>query len=164
MPLMHNSWLRDRDHIARQRNTRTCLESTQEPCMLEWWLMRRLLILGIALMVFVSGLVPLSACALLSSGGAECAQAMSQSPCHQMHAHKEGAQLSGASDKSCCAISQAPLPEMQYKAAEVSLAATTIAATINTLVVTPSSSSTMLSVVGNPSPPSFQSLLCTFLI
>ena len=133
--------------------------------MLEWWLMRRLLILGIALMVFVAGLVPLSACAMLSSGAAECAQAMTQSPCGHMQQHDERAQLSGASDKSCCAISQAPLPEMQYKAAEVSLAATTVAVTVNMLAVPPiRPSSTLLGVVEKPSPPSFQSLLCTFLI
>lgn len=126
--------------------------------------MRKVLILGLALSVFVAGPVPLSACAMLSSGAAECAQAMSQWPCHQMHAHNGGARFSGASDKSCCTTSQAPLPEMQYKAAEVSLAVTTVAATINTLVVTPSNSSITLSVVENPSPPSFQSLLCTFLI
>jgi hypothetical protein len=133
--------------------------------MLEWWLMRRLLILGIALMVFVAGLVPLSACAMLSPGAAECAQAMTQSPCHQMHPNAGGAQLSGGTDRSCCAISQAPLPEMQYKTAEVSLAATTVAVTANMLAVPPiRPSSTLLGVVEKPSPPSFQSLLCTFLI
>jgi hypothetical protein len=131
--------------------------------MLDWELMRRLFILGIALSVFGAGLVPLSACALLSSTAAECAQAMAQSPCHQMHAHNGGAQFSGASDKSCCAISQAPLPEMQYKAAEVS-PATTIAVTGNLLVIPRISSSTRPSVVEYPSPPSFQSLLCNFLI
>jgi len=127
--------------------------------------MRRVLIFGLALSVFVAGLAPLSACAMLSSGAAECAQAMSQWPCHQMHAHKGEAQLSGASDKSCCTTSQAPLPEMQYKAAEVSLAATTVAVTVNMLAVPPiRPSRTLLTVVEKPSPPSFQSLLCTFLI
>ncbi|MFI5097306.1 MAG: hypothetical protein ACHQT6_04960 [Candidatus Acidiferrales bacterium] len=125
--------------------------------------MRRLLILGITLMVFVAGLVPLSPCAMLSSGAAECAQEMTQSPCDHMQSHKGGAQLSGASDKSCCTTSQAPLPEMQYKAGVVS-PATTITVTSNLVVVTPNSSATTLSVVENPSPPSFQSLLCTFLI
>jgi|SRR5208283_4230921 len=133
--------------------------------MLNWELMRRLLIIGIALSVFAAGLVPLSACAMLSSGVAECAQAMPQLPCHQMHTHKGGAQLSSGSDKSCCTTSQAPLPEMQYKAAEVSLTATTVAVTVNMLAVPPiRSSSTLLAVVEKPSPPSFQSLLCIFLI
>ena len=133
--------------------------------MLEWKPMRRLLILGLALSVFTAGLVSLSACAMLSSGAAECAQAMTQSPCGHMQQHDNKAQLSGASEKSCCAISQAPLPEMQYKTAEVSLAAATVAVTVNALAV-PSirPSSPLLAVVENPSPPSFQSLLCTFLI
>ncbi len=114
-------------------------------------------------MVFVAGLVPLSACALLSSRPAECVQAMSQSPCNHMQPPDERARLSGGSDRSCCTTSQAPLPEMQYKAADVS-PATTITVTSNLIVVTPSSSLTTLSVVENPSPPSLQSLLCTFLI
>jgi hypothetical protein len=137
----------------------------QEPGMLKWNLMRRLFILGLALSVFTAGLVPLSACAMLSSSVAECAQAMNQSSCDHKQSHKGGAQLSGGSDNSCCAISQAPLPEMQYKAAEVSLAATTIAATVNMLAVLPTRpSSTLLADAEEPSPPSLQSLFCTFLI
>jgi hypothetical protein len=82
-----------------------------------------------------------------------------------MQSHKGEAQLSGGSDDSCCAISQAPLPEMQYKAAEVSPATTTIAVTVNMLAVPPiRPSSTLLAVVEEPSPPSLQSLFCTFLI
>lgn len=133
--------------------------------MLEWKLMRRLFILGIALSVFAAGLVTLPACTMFSSGVAECAQAMTQSPCDQMHPHKGGARLSGASDNSCCAVSQAPLPEMQYKAAEVSLAATTVAVTVNMLAVPPIKPlSTLLALVEEPSSPSLQSLFCTFLI
>lgn len=132
--------------------------------MLEWNLMRRLLIIGLALSVFTAGVVPLSVCAMLS-GAAECAEATTQSPCGHMQSHKGEAQLSGGSDNSCCAISQAPLPEMQYKAAEVSLAATPIAPTLDMLAVLPTGpSSTLLAVVENPSPPSLQSLFCTFLI
>jgi hypothetical protein len=127
--------------------------------------MRRLFILGLALSVFAAGLIPLSACAMFSSGTAECAQAMTQSPCGQMQQHDERGQLSSGSDKSCCAISQAPLPEMQYKAAEVSLAAVAIAVNANMLAVPPVwPSSALLAAVENPSPPSLQSLFCTFLI
>lgn len=133
--------------------------------MLESWLMRRLFILGLALSVFSAGMVPLSVCVMLSSGASECAQAMTQSPCGHMQQHDERAQLSSGSDKSCCAVSPAPLPEMQYKAAEVSLAAATVVATVNALAVPPiRSSSALLAVVAYPSPPSFQSLFCTFLI
>jgi len=54
---------------------------------------------------------------------------------------------------------------MQYKAAEVSPAATTVAVTVNMLAVPPIRPlSTLLAVVENPSPPSLQSLFCTFLI
>jgi len=127
--------------------------------------MRRLFILGLALSVFTAGLAPLSVCAMLSSGVGECAQAMTQSPCHHMQPHDERAQLSGASDKSCCAISQAPVPEMQYKAAEVSLATTTVAVTVIVLAVPPIRATSALQVVIEaPSPPSLQSLFCTFLI
>jgi len=54
---------------------------------------------------------------------------------------------------------------MQYKAAEVNLAATTVTVTVNLLAVLPARpSSALLVVVENPSPPSLQSLFCTFLI
>jgi len=163
--LVHGSSQRDVSHSAWRRNTRTCLESAREPCVLEWKSMRRLFILGVALSVFTAGLVPLSVCAMLSSGAAECAQVTTQSPCDHMQSHKGGAQLSSGSNNSCCAISQAPLPEMQYKAAEVNLVATTVTVTVNLLAVLPARpSSALLVVVENPSPPSLQSLFCTFLI
>jgi len=127
--------------------------------------MRRLFILGLALSVFAAGLIPLSACAMRFSSAAECAQVMTQSPCGHIQQHDERAQFSSGSDKSCCAISQAPLPEMQYKAAEVSLAANTVAVTADMLAAPPiRASSALLAVVENSSPPSFQSLFCTFLI
>jgi len=127
--------------------------------------MRRLFILGLALSVITAGLVPLSACAMLFPSASECAQAMTQSPCGHMQRHDESAQLSGGSDNSCCAISQAPLPEMQYKAAEVSLTATAVAVTVYTLADPPvRPSSTLLAVVEHPSPPSLQSLFCILLI
>jgi hypothetical protein len=127
--------------------------------------MRRVLILGLALSLIAAGSVPLSACALFSSQLGECKQAMTESPCDQMDSHNGETQISGSSDNSCCVISQAPAPELQYKAAEVSLAATTVAVAVNMLAVPPiRPSSTLLAVVEKPSAPSFQSLLCTFLI
>ena len=163
--LVYGSSQRDVGHSAWRGNTRTCSESAPEHCVLEWWLMRRLFILGLALSFFAAGLVPLSGCAMFFPSASECAQAMAESPCGHMQSHKEVAQLSGGPDNSCCAISQVPLPEMQYKAAEVSLAAATVAVTVNTLAVPPiRPSSTLLAVVEHPSPPSLQSLFCTFLI
>ena len=131
--------------------------------LLDWELMRRVLILGLASSLIAAGLMPLSACALLSSKMAECAKAATPSPCDQMHPHKAGAQFSKSSDKSCCAASQAPIPELQFKGAEVGQVAT-IAVPQNTLVVPSARPYSPLLVVEDPSPPSFQSLLCTFLI
>jgi hypothetical protein len=150
---------RDGDHSTWQRGTRTCLESMcakLKP-------MRRLSIIGLALILIAAGLAPLSACAMLSSGVAECPQATSQSPCDHMHHHNGGIQLSSSSDKSCCVSSQAPLPELQFKGGEVG-AAVTITVAQNTLAIPSTRPSSTPQVVENPSPPSFQSLLCTFLI
>ncbi len=160
---MYDSPQRDGGHITPDRDTRTCLETMQGVNLLDWKLMRRVLILGLALSVVAAGLMPLSACALLCSRVAECAEATTQSPCDQMHPQSSGAQFSRGSDKSCCVTSQAPLPELQFKAAEVG-PAVTIAAFQNTLAVSSARPYGTLLVVENPSPPSFQSLLCTFLI
>jgi hypothetical protein len=125
--------------------------------------MRRVFVLGLAISVFAAGLMPLSACALLSSKMAECAETTTQSPCDQMYTHSAGAEFSGGSDKSCCLTSQAPLPELQFKGIEVGLAVV-IAVSQNTLPVRAATPYSTFLLVENPSPPSFQSLLCTFLI
>jgi hypothetical protein len=125
--------------------------------------MRRVLIVGLALSVFTAGLVPLSACALFSSKIAECAEVTAQSPCDQMYPHGAETKFSRGSDKSCCATSQAPLPELQLKGVEVGPAAT-MAVPLDTLAIPSHRPYSTLHAVENPSPPSFQSLLCTFLI
>jgi hypothetical protein len=125
--------------------------------------MRRVLILGLALSLTAAGMVPLSACALLSSQASECKRAMAESPCDQMDSHNAATQISMGSDNSCCAISQAPAPELQYKVAEAGPAAT-ITVTQIMLMVRSLGPSPTFSIVENPSPPSFQSLFCTFLI
>lgn len=153
----------DGGHIAPDRSTRTCFEAMQGVYLLHWKLMRRVLILGLALTVIAAGLMPLSACALLSSRMAECAKATTQSPCDQMHPHSTGAQLSSRSAKSCCVTSQAPLPELQFKTVAVGPAVTTVVSQ-NTLAVPSTTPHSLLLVLENPSPPSVQSLLCTFLI
>lgn len=110
-----------------------------------------------------TSLAPLSACALLSSGLAECPQKTTELPCDQMHHHEAGTNLSGNSDKSCCVVSQAPLPELRYKTAELALAAT-ITVTGNTHALLRTTPLITHLAVEKPSPPSFQSLFCTFLI
>jgi hypothetical protein len=144
---------------TREHNGRAC----EKPSMLNCRVMRRVLILGLALSVFAAGLMPLSACALLTSKMAECAEAITQSPCDQMHSHGAGTQFFKGPDKSCCVISQAPLPELQFQAMVVG-PAVAIAVPQNTLAVPSARAYSTLLVVENPSPPSFQSLLCTFLI
>ena len=131
--------------------------------LLNYNLMRKMLILGLALSVFAAGLMPLSACALLTSKGAECAEAAAPSPCDQMYSRSAETQVSKSSGKSCCFTSQAPLPELQFKGIEVGPAlATTVSQ--NTLAIPITTSYSTLLVVEHPSPPSLQSLLCTFLI
>jgi hypothetical protein len=125
--------------------------------------MRGVIILGLVLSVIAAGLGPLSACALLSSKMAECADTKVQSPCDQMHHKSAGTQFTQSSDSSCCVTSQAPLPELQFKGVEAT-PSVLVADTRNTLVVLSTRPSDTLLVVEYPSPPSFQSLLCTFLI
>jgi hypothetical protein len=131
--------------------------------MLKYKSMQRAFILGLVLSLVATSLAPLTACALLSSGLAECPQTATESPCEQMHHHDAESQLSGNADKSCCAVSQAPLPELQYKTAELALAAT-ITVTGNAHALLRTTPPITLLAVEKPSPPSFQSLFCTFLI
>jgi len=160
---MDDASQRDGGHITQDRDTLGCLKTMRGVYLLDWKLMRRVLIFGLAFSVFAAGLMPLSACALLSSKMAECAEATTPSPCDQMYAPGAGTQLSRSSDKSCCVASQAPLPELQFKGVEVGLAVT-IAVSQDTLAVPSVRPYSRVLVVENPSPPSFQSLLCTFLI
>jgi hypothetical protein len=126
-------------------------------------LVRRSLIFALALSLVGLGPVPLSACALLSSKLAECATPKTQSRCDQMNMDESGKQLIAASDTSCCFISKAPIPQLQYKASDLSLAAPIA-------VLDPTGDAPRIQfllpvlTVQDLSPPSLQSLLCTFLI
>lgn len=159
---MLSSPRRDGSHITSQRDTRKCLQSMQGVYLLNWKLVHRVLI-GLVLSVIAAGLMPFSACALLSSKMAECSEPKAQSPCDQMHHQNTGTQLTRSSDKSCCVASQAPLPELRFRGVEAG-PAVIVAANENTLVVPSTRPCNTLIVVEYPSPPSFQSLLCTFLI
>jgi hypothetical protein len=131
--------------------------------MVDLGLVRRSLILALALTLVGLGPVPLSACALLSSKLDECATPKTQSQCDQMNMDESGIQLIAASDTSCCFISKAPIPQLQYKACDLSLAAPIA-------VLDPTGDTPRIQLlppvlmVQDPSPPSLQSLLCTFLI
>jgi len=124
---------------------------------------RRLLIFGLALSFVGVGAVPLSACALLTWKLAECATPKTESRCDQMNMAESGIQLVAASDTSCCIVSRAPIPQFQYKASDPSLAA-------RIEVLDPTGDTPRIQQlppvlnVQDLSPPSVQSLLCTFLI
>lgn len=125
--------------------------------------MRRILIFGLALSVVGLGPMPLSACALFSSKLAECATPKAQSQCDQMNMDESGTQLVAASDTSCCVVSKAPIPQLQYKATDLSLAR--VIAVLDLAGVTPRVQRLAPVLIGqNLSPPTLQSLLCTFLI
>ena len=125
--------------------------------------MRRALILGLAVSVIATGLMPLSACALLTSKMAECAEATAQSPCERMNTHSSATQSFQNSNRSCCIISQAPLPELQFKALAIGPAIVTDV-TPQLIAVPSAALYNPLLVLANPSPPASLPLLCTFLI
>jgi hypothetical protein len=80
-----------------------------------------------------------------------------------MSMDESGTQLVAASDTSCCASSKEPIPQLQYKAADLSLAR--VIAILDLAGVTAYVQRLAPALIGqNLSPPSLQSLLCTFLI
>jgi hypothetical protein len=124
---------------------------------------RRALIFGLALSLVGLGTGPLSACALLTSQLAECATPQTQPQCDQMNMDESGTQVVAAPDTSCCLVSKAPIPQLQSKAADLSLAAPVP-------VLDPAGDTLRIQrlppvfIIEDLSPPSVQSLLCTFLI
>jgi hypothetical protein len=125
--------------------------------------MRGILIFGLALSLVGVGTGSLSACARFSSQLAECATPRTQSQCDQMKMDETGTQFVPASDTSCCFISKAPIPQLQYKAPDLSLAARV--AVLSPTTDTPRVQRLVPSrILQDLSPPSLQSLLCIFLI
>ena len=139
------------------------MRANRNACVLEWTLVRRILIFALELSLVGLGTGPLSACALFSSQPAECATPKTQSQCDKMNMDESGTQLVAASDTSCCSISQAPIPQSQFRGSDVSLAApaTLLDPTSDAPVVRPLRA---IPVGQDLSPPALQSLLCTFLI
>lgn len=80
-----------------------------------------------------------------------------------MSMDESGIQLVAGSDTSCCIVSRAPLPQLQYKASNLSFAAPI--AVLDPTGETPRIQYLpLVLIVQDVSPPSVQSLLCTFLI
>lgn len=131
--------------------------------MVEWLMLRRMLVLGLVLSFAGAGPSPLSACALLSSSLTECADPGAASLCDNMNMGESQARVAAAQDLSCCFV-QAPLPTSQYQAPESSIvsipaevhgSAGSVQQELDFQVEVP---------IQDSSPPSLQSLLCTFLI
>src|SRR5713101_1735861 len=127
-------------------------------------MMRRMLIFGLALSLAGLGPAPLSACALFSAKPAECATPKTQTRCDRMNMDEGETRAVASAGTSCCYVSQAPLPESQYKAYGLSL--TAIPSVIRGALLEPPAAGNQgpAVVVQDPSPPPLQSFLCTFLI
>lgn len=128
--------------------------------------MRRLLSLLVALGLAGLGTVPLSACALAHSRASECAAPQTKTHCARMgmeHAKQPPVTIA-KSRKSCCTISQAPLPEVQTWAGSLTVAAPLTFASRAVAAMRPVESAWFPEIAQHSSPPSRQSLLCTFLI
>jgi hypothetical protein len=125
--------------------------------------MRRPLIFALIFSLVWLGAMPLSECALLTSKLAECATPQTQSQCDNMNMDESHAPILKASDRSCCILSGAPIPQPFHKTVELSSESVTagLGVPIDSFRLRPLPASP---AVQNPSPPSFQSLHCTFLI
>jgi hypothetical protein len=125
--------------------------------------MRRSLIFALALSLAGLGAMPISECAFLTSILAECATPQTQSQCDNMNLNNSDAPVLKASESSCCILSGAPIPQSQHKTFEFSAELATVG--LDRPIDSPRTQPLPpFSVVQNPSPPSFQSLHCTFLI
>jgi len=80
-----------------------------------------------------------------------------------MNMDESGTQLVAAPGTSCCVVSKAPTPQLQYKVSDLSLAAPI--AVLDSTGCTPRIQRLPpVLIVQDLSPPSAQSLLCIFLI
>jgi hypothetical protein len=128
--------------------------------------MRRILSLLIALGLAGLAPLPVSACALLHSHASECAGPQTATDCERMgmqQAEETSVKVSSG-NKSCCIISQAPLPEAQEWAGDFAVAAPPAFASITIVAMNPVVRAWPPDTAWDSSPPPRQSLLCTFLI
>jgi hypothetical protein len=104
----------------------------------------------------------------MPSKSADRVNSHSESDCADMsmgmNMGDDGIQFATSPDKSCCVVSGASLPESQFRASELSLASTPNAVSVPMIQVPPARQMIPVALVQDTSPPSIQSLLCTFLI
>ena len=125
--------------------------------------MRLLLIFGLVLALVGMGPVPLSACAFITSQMAECKTPETQTTCDKMGMAEDGPQLAASSNGSCCFLSKAPSPEVRQKVTDY-FQATTISHLERGVDDSLPQLLAPVFVGQDFSPPSVNSLLCTFLI
>jgi len=127
---------------------------------------RRTLSLLVALGLAGIGPLPVSACALVHSQTSECATPQTKTDCERMgmgQAEMPSVAVSDAS-KTCCAISEAPLPEAQTWTGSFAVAAPPTLAAGLVAATKPLERAWFSEIALDSSPPPLQSLLCTFLI
>ena len=124
---------------------------------------RRVLIFGLALSLLGIGPVPLSACALLTSRLAECANPETNSHCNGMDMGESTKNVPavGSSD-SCCSSSRQPAVQLQSQTPDC-LTIPYVTASYATAETPRAYAVPFASALVDSSPPPLQSLLCTFL-
>lgn len=123
----------------------------------------RLLTFVLVLGLTIIGPSPLSICALFSATLGDCLSAETRPQCDKIDMGEHTAPTVTSRSNSCCAISQAPLPEFKTGVSKIAVklelaVAQTSATAVNSEKVRASSVPLELS------PPPLRSLLCTFLI
>ena len=127
-------------------------------------LMRRPLILVLALNLLGLGPVPLSACAIFSSQQVECATPATQSECDQMNMDDTDTNAAPVMDTSCCRPSSAPVPVSLQGSTELSLTSIPAHFVDSRWQLPQVEVQRPASIAKVFSPPPLHSLLCTFLI
>ena len=126
--------------------------------------MKRLFSWSIALGLILVGPSPVSLCALASSLAADCESMEKASPCDQMEKPTHPSQTWKVSTTSCCALSQAPLPEGKNELANPSPEQELGTVAILSAEAFRFHCAIVNDVLRDPSPPPLRSLLCTFLL
>jgi hypothetical protein len=126
--------------------------------------MRRILSFFIAMGLVGLGPLPLSACALIYSQPSECATPKTETHCERMGMEQAEHPSVSPASKSCCVISEAPLPEAQSNAGELPATAGSALDSSAAPEIVRLENVRPLEALQDFSSPPLQTLLCTFLI
>lgn len=126
--------------------------------------MRRILSFFIALGLVGLGPLPLSACALIYSQPSECATPQTETHCERMGMEQTERPSVLPASKTCCVISEAPVPEAQSNAGQLQVTAGSALDANSAPVIVRLESKQPVEALQDFSSPPLQPLLCTFLI